>query len=105
MIQDRPERTISILQKAMQEGAAAAGVAKAQPLVPETENLRKWISAGMHGRMKYISDNVIARSDPSAVLPGVKSVICMLFPYHSEPKRKSALNFALCLRKGLPHGD
>ncbi|MDD9968492.1 MAG: tRNA epoxyqueuosine(34) reductase QueG [Myxococcales bacterium] len=64
-------------------GFARMGVARVEPLEPEAEQLRRWLDAGMHGQMDYMSRTYEVRADPShpGMLPGARSVVVFVMPY------------------------
>ena len=58
-------------------GFELAGVTPAVPL-PEASLFGRWVSAGMAGSMSYLIDKKAdTRSDPRALLPSARSVICV----------------------------
>jgi epoxyqueuosine reductase len=62
---------------AHQHGFELAGVAPANP-IPDTDRFHRWLSKGMAGEMKYLTDHRAAvRSDINRLLPGARSVICV----------------------------
>jgi epoxyqueuosine reductase len=62
-------------------GFALSGVAAAERTAYEGE-LRAWLAAGRHGEMAYLARNVDARLDPTVLVPGARSVICVADRYH-----------------------
>ncbi len=66
-------------------GFALAGIAPAEPTRWEAE-LRAWLAAGKHGEMAYLEQNFEALLDPTKILPGVKSIICVADRYHDGKK-------------------
>ncbi len=57
-------------------GIAPAGVSRYR------EYLRQWLDDGQAGSMHYLNRRFDERTDPSAYLPGAKSVICVGVNYH-----------------------
>jgi epoxyqueuosine reductase len=43
-----------------------------------------WLEAGRHGEMAYLSRNAAKRVDPTQVLPGARSVLCLATSYHAS---------------------
>lgn len=58
-----------------------AGIAKAEKLDDEARLLDKWLSLQYHGTMEYMQNWFDKRIDPRLLVPGAKSVICMLYNY------------------------
>ena len=65
------------------DAAGVAGVAK----VPDFDRFRDWAERGLAGEMGYLTDHrADLRGDPDALLPGVKSAICVGLVYNGpEP--------------------
>lgn len=60
------------------------GIAKAVRLDEDARRLEKWLSAGMHGSMKYMENHFELRTDPRKLVPGARSVITLLLNYFPE---------------------
>jgi len=69
-----------ILERCRAAGFALAGVCAARP-TSYGEELRIWLEEGKHGEMAYLADRVDARIDPTSVLAGVRSIICVADRY------------------------
>ena len=63
-------------------GFGAVGIAPAG-VVPE-DRLLTWLQRGYQGRMDYMARGVEKRLDPDKVLPGVRSVVCVLLDYYHD---------------------
>lgn len=59
------------------------GVCAAEPS-DHVDFYMQWIAAESHGEMHYLAENVEKRNDPTELLPGAKSVICVADLYHSR---------------------
>jgi epoxyqueuosine reductase len=57
-------------------GFSLMGIAPAER-TPYEEHIRRWLAAGRHGEMAYLSDQIEQRLDPAALVPGAASVICV----------------------------
>ena len=58
-------------------GFELAGVAAAEP-VPDTDRFERWLTRGMAGEMKYLTDHrAEVRQDVKRLLPNALSVICV----------------------------
>jgi epoxyqueuosine reductase len=86
MVELKESRTVSsntaVREWALQSGFDAVGVARAQPVDPETR--KKYLAClerGHHASMSYLARNLEARFDPRLVLPGAKSVVVLLKNY------------------------
>ncbi len=66
-------------------GFALVGITSANPL-PGAAHLARWVAAGAHGDMSYMSTTARLRGDPGSLLPGARSVICVAMSYHTEPE-------------------
>ncbi len=69
--------------RASQVGFARVGFARAEPLEPEGERLRRWVAAGRHGTMHWLEETVEVRIDPThpRMLPTARSVVALAMPY------------------------
>lgn len=77
-----------LLRWAEELGFADCGVAKAHTMTDAMRDFRESINRGFHGDMAYLEKNQDIREDPSLLLPGVKSVICLLAPYRQSEKQQ-----------------
>jgi epoxyqueuosine reductase len=69
-------------------GFALCGIADARP-TDHRQHFLDWLTAGRHGSMDYLADNVELRFDPCALVPGATSIICLadfLGPADSTPE-------------------
>jgi len=73
-----------VIEKAKRIGFDLVGFAKAEELIGETENLKKWLELKYHGDMEYMERNLEKRNDVSKILPGVKSVISLALNYYTN---------------------
>lgn len=66
-------------------GAVAWGVTPAVPLdAGVADDYRRWVAAGMHGEMTYLSKYDDVRGDPRRLLDGAVNIIVAAFPYYNE---------------------
>jgi len=69
-----------------ESGAVAVGFTEATPPDPEFINLYSgWIRQGKHAGMTYLARHEELKKDPSFVLPGAKTIICLAFNYRQKP--------------------
>ncbi|MBI2822220.1 MAG: tRNA epoxyqueuosine(34) reductase QueG [Acidobacteria bacterium] len=73
--------TAQIKQEGRRLGFDLVGIVPAAPLEQEGARLRAWLENGFAGTMEWIDRSVPKRVDPSAHLPGVRSVVCVAMNY------------------------
>jgi len=73
---------MNISEKALALGFEKVGIARLGSL-SRSEFYREWIAQEMHGDMRYL-EKVEARLDPENLLPGARSVVCVLKNYYTE---------------------
>ena len=76
------ELSLYIKAEAKRLGFAVCGIAKAG-VVPQEEVKRftDWIEGGNHGTMSYLERNNDKRENPTLLVPGCKSIICVAMSY------------------------
>lgn len=82
-LDDEPEGPIGareVVAMCERLGFALAGVCDAAPSA-RAEFFRRWLGEGRHGEMAWLARNIEARLDPSALLPGARSVISVADQY------------------------
>jgi epoxyqueuosine reductase len=72
--------------RALELGFDLVGVAPALPPGEHVQAYRDWLARQEHGEMAYMArpDRVLRREDPSLVLPGARSVVCVAVNYAAE---------------------
>jgi epoxyqueuosine reductase len=70
-----------IKQEAVRLGFEACGFAKAARLETEARYLEHWLRRKAHGTMRYLENYFEERIDPTRLLPGAKTVICVIKNY------------------------
>ncbi len=65
------------------------GIAKAEELTEDARRLEKWLNQGKHGTMQYMERNFDLRIDPTKLVPGAKSVICLLLNYFPNQQQET----------------
>ncbi len=73
-----------IRQLAGQHGFSYIGFARAERLDQEARRLETWLNMGYQGKMGYLENHFEKRIDPTKLVPGSKSVISLLYNYHSK---------------------
>lgn len=77
-----PAAAVCIRKAAADAGAVAVGFAEATRIpVRFINDYNKWIASGFNGSMDYLARLADIRFNPEALLPGVRTVISMAFPY------------------------
>ena len=65
-------------------GFSAVGIADIKASPESNRIFDRWIDEGLHGEMRYLSGGSDKRHDPSLLLPGAKSAICVAVNYYSQ---------------------
>jgi epoxyqueuosine reductase len=68
---------------AREEGFSFCGISKAEFLTEEAPRLENWLKKNMHGEMDYMQNHFDKRLDPRLLVEGAKSVISLLYNYHT----------------------
>ena len=63
---------------ALLAGLDEVGVSKAAPVTDGQEKYLEWLARGYHGEMSYLERNFEKRFDPTLLVPGAKSIICLI---------------------------
>ncbi len=77
-----------IRREAHRLGFGFVGFARAQKLDEEAVRLEKWLNANAHGKMAYMANHFDMRVDPTLLVPGAKTVICLTFNYFNPDKQE-----------------
>lgn len=78
----------------IEAGASATGIAKAEEIDREAEEIYdRWIADGRHGEMGYLAKYPDVRRDPRLLLEGAKSIIVAAFSYY-RPLPQTPLRWA-----------
>ncbi|MBO5052836.1 MAG: tRNA epoxyqueuosine(34) reductase QueG [Muribaculaceae bacterium] len=81
-LENLTELTRDLKTLAMNCGCVATGVCEISVTdESDTEIYNRWIDAGRHGKMEYLTRNNEVRQDPEKLLQGAKSMIVCLFAY------------------------
>ncbi len=71
-----------IREKARELGFSKVGIASAEKL-PRSEFLKEWLTAGHHGRMKWMENYLDKRLDVRRLYPNAKSVVAVGLNYYT----------------------
>lgn len=77
-----------IRAEALRLGFGFIGFARAERLDEAARKLEQWLAGGAHGRMAYMANHFDMRVDPTLLVPGAKSVICLTFNYFNPEKQQ-----------------
>ena len=80
-----------IKKEAFRLGFSFVGISKAEFLEEDARHLDTWLKAGYHGSMQYMENHFDKRLDPRLLVPGAKTVISLLYNYHTKQKQKDTL--------------
>ncbi|MCG8455396.1 MAG: tRNA epoxyqueuosine(34) reductase QueG [Holophagales bacterium] len=75
------ERAQLLRTWALEAGFTRAGVARLEPSA-QGRHLRRWVERGDHAGMDWIARRLEVREDPSRLLPGARSALCVALQYH-----------------------
>ncbi len=75
--------TDDIKREALRLGFDKIGVTPAAALGEEANRLREWLAQGYHGTMSWMERTGEKRSDPRAVYPDARSVVCVAMNYYT----------------------
>ena len=73
-----------IKHTAYELGFSEVGIAGIEPTARSHEVFDRWIEAGKHGDMRYLSGGADKRHDPSILLDGARSAVCVALNYYRE---------------------
>lgn len=76
-----------IKQEAQRLGFDTIGFAKAEFMDEEARRLEMWLQQGLHGTMQYMENHFDLRVDPTKLVVGAKSVICLTYNYYTEQEQ------------------
>ena len=76
--------TALVKKLANKHGFSFAQIARAEYMDVEAHRLEQWLNGGNHGGMTYMEGHFDLRVDPTKLVPGARSVISLLYNYHTE---------------------
>jgi epoxyqueuosine reductase len=77
------QRAMWIRQEAERLGFSFVGFAKAKALDEPARRLEAWLHQGAHGKMAWMERHFDLRVDPTKLVPGARTVICLAHNYHN----------------------
>jgi epoxyqueuosine reductase len=89
--------TEKIRIKAVEIGFHKIGIARAEPLVAESERLHSWLGSGHHAAMSWMERDPGKRTDPRLIFPDARTAIAVALNYytpheHSLDQRKGKIS-------------
>lgn len=76
-----------IKNQAYRLGFDFVGISKAEQLDDEARKLEQWLNLNYHGKMHYMANHFDKRIDPTKLVEGAKSVISLMYNYHTVQKQ------------------
>lgn len=77
------EITLKLKNKAKELGFYGVAIAKAEHMDQEARDLEAWLNQNYHGEMSHLGNHFDLRVDPRKLIPGAKSVICLMYNYYT----------------------
>ena len=74
-------------------GFDSCGIARARRLDHDALILKKWLDAQHHGSMLYMTNDFEKRVNPTALVPGCKTVMVCAISYHKAQKQVTGAPF------------
>lgn len=74
---------------AHKQGFISCRISRAEFLSEEAPQLESWLKRQLHGKMAYMENHFDKRLDPTVLVPGCKSLVTLVFPYHQPEKKQS----------------
>jgi len=62
-------------------GFDLCGLAEAKPLDDEARHLEQWLAEGRHAGMDWMANHFDLRTDPTKLVPGARTVVCLVHSY------------------------
>lgn len=91
---DNSAITHLVKSTAAAEGFSFCGIVKAEQLHDEAYQLEQWLNANRHGKMHYMENYFDKRIDPTKLVPGAKSVISLMYNYHTTAQQNADYKIA-----------
>ena len=82
---DKNQTTQLIKAKARGLGFTACGIARAEPVsAAEQKKVSQWLGRSYNGKMQFMANHFEKRMDPTLLVPGARSIICLALNYHQK---------------------
>jgi len=79
-----------IKTEAARLGFSFCGIAKAEFLEKDAPLLENWLNNNNNGKMDYMANHFDKRLDPTKLVEGAKSVVSLMYNYHTTKKQTDA---------------
>lgn len=76
-----------IKERSRELGFSRIGIARADELTKEKNQLKEWLNRGYHGEMSYMENYLDKRTDPRILVEGTKSIVVVTYNYHNPTPR------------------
>ncbi len=86
---DKSKITRLIKQKSFELGFDYVGISQAKMLTDDAKKLENWLNKNHNGQMAYMENHFDKRVDPRKLLEDSKSVVSLLYNYHTKKELKS----------------
>ncbi len=86
-MENPPENSRKIKEKALELGFLQAGIARADHLVEDASRMRDWLDKGYQGSMGYMENHFKKRVDPRKLVDGARSLVLVLQNYYNSEKQ------------------
>lgn len=83
---NKSKYTQFVKSKAFELGFSFVGISKARRLNQDADKLEQWLDKKHNGSMSYMENHFEKRVDPRKLVEGTKSVISLLYNYHTKTK-------------------
>ena len=91
----REELTAHVKTEALRLGFDVCGISKAQAIEPQAAAMYdKWIAGGNNGTMQYLERNCDKRFNPTLLVEGCKSIICVAMNYAPKQHIEGIADYA-----------
>lgn len=90
------EKSDLVKNLCLEAGFLLVGFAKCRSLDEEKDRLDEWLHSGWHGEMDYMAKNQSVRLDPSRLVQGAKTVICLAYNYY-QPDLNSDQSYKVAM--------
>ncbi|MDP6790041.1 MAG: tRNA epoxyqueuosine(34) reductase QueG [Candidatus Marinimicrobia bacterium] len=88
--------SVQIKEHAKSLGFQKTGIAPAEPIPKQADDLNNWLSLGRHATMQWMENRKEERADIHSYFPEAKSVVSVAMVYHSGHEQSdSSSNFKL----------
>ncbi|WP_421702350.1 tRNA epoxyqueuosine(34) reductase QueG [Aliiroseovarius sp.] len=85
------EVKVAIIDKALEEGFAQAGVCRPDAVPEIADRLAQFVAEGKHGDMGWMGERMHWRGNPAALWPEARSVIMLAEPYTQDHDPRDVL--------------